>query len=85
MAACLLNEKLIACANIFPKGISLYQWEGKVQKEEEVFVFFKTCPEKTKKALKRIHELHPYQVPALLQFQVEANLDYSNWAQNQLH
>ena len=31
----LLEEGLIACANIFPKMISVYKWEGNITREEE--------------------------------------------------
>ena len=37
-----LEEKLIACANIFPQGVSLYRWQGKVCEDQEWVLILKT-------------------------------------------
>ncbi len=79
MAKVLLSKDLIACANIFPKGLSIYKWKGEVQKEEEIYVFFKTSESKREEVIKCIKEHHPFDVPAIIQFQPTANLEYINW------
>lgn len=79
VATALLSENLIACANILPSGLSIYNWQGKAQRESETFVFFKTSAETAPRTIKRIEELHPYDVPAILQFTVNANPEYVKW------
>ena len=62
----LLNEKLIACANILPGVTSVYRWQGAVAQDEEVGVLCKTRAELLDAATQRIAELHPYETPAVL-------------------
>ena len=38
----LINRKVAACVNILPGMISLYRWEGKVERGEEVVMIIKT-------------------------------------------
>lgn len=77
----LLEERVIACANILGVGTSLYIWEGKVDSGEEAYLLLKTtCPEKAKKSLET---LHPYEMPAILTWgEVEANKAFELWVQD---
>jgi periplasmic divalent cation tolerance protein len=76
----LLNERIIACANILP-SISLYWWNGSIQEETEVIVFFKTRKELEEQVMKRIQGLHSYHVPAI--YTIDSNKliskNYSTW------
>lgn len=65
IANSLLEEHLIACANIIPSITSLYWWEGKIIEDQEVIFFLKTAPELEEKVIQRIKELHPYDIPAI--------------------
>ena len=75
----LLQEGLIACANLLPQGLSLYVWEGKIQEEDETYVLFKTTVELAEKAKKRLEEIHPYEVPAVIAWDTTANRAFENW------
>ena len=44
-AALLLEDKLIACANILAAGRSLYRWEGETCAEAETVMLLKTVAE----------------------------------------
>lgn len=83
-AQTLLDEKLIACANILPSGLSVYVWEGKVQKESETYVFFKTSAKVASQTIKRIEELHPYEVPAIIRFEAESNKAFADWVKDSI-
>lgn len=83
MASKLLDEKLIACANILPGGRSIYMWEGNVQHEEEVFVFFKSQLVLKEHLVKRLKELHSYETPAIIQLEATANTEYADWLKEQ--
>jgi periplasmic divalent cation tolerance protein len=80
LARKLVNEGLAACVNVVPGVRSVYQWQGKVVEEEEVLCLIKTRPEIFDRARQRILELHPYEVPEVLAFQVDdGSPDYLAW------
>lgn len=82
LARALVEERLAACANLAPKVISFYWWEGKLNRDGETLIIFKTARRLVPKLLARMKELHTYQVPEFLALPVrEANPDYARWVQ----
>lgn len=79
IARTLVDEKMIACANILPRVRSIYRWEGKICDEPEVLVVMKTATDF--KALEaRIKVLHPYTTPELIALDVREGLPaYLEW------
>ena len=71
-AGTLLDERLVACANILPGLISLYLWRGVRERGEEVGVLFKTNAAVLSRAIARLSELHPYDEPAVLGWRCDA-------------
>ena len=61
-----LDQKLIACANIFPQGISLYQWEGKVCEDPEWILILKTDGQHFPQLEEFIKQHHPYDCPCIM-------------------
>ncbi|MFV0645113.1 MAG: divalent-cation tolerance protein CutA [Sphingomonadaceae bacterium] len=61
----LLEERLIACGNIIQDMQSLFLWDGEIQQSGEVGVLFKTDARLLQRAIDRLEELHPYEVPAI--------------------
>jgi len=74
----LLKEKLIACYNLFPIK-SGYFWHNKKEESNEFIVIFKTTKKNWSKLKKRIKQIHPYKIPCILKFEVEADSDYYQW------
>ena len=68
----LLDEGLIACANILPPMRSLYVWRGESCDEQEVGVLFKTNAARLEQVTTRLGELHPYDEPAILGWRCDA-------------
>ena len=68
----LLDEKLVACANILGSVRSLYEWSGERGDEREVGVLFKTDAALLDAAVERIAALHPYDTPAVLGWRCDA-------------
>lgn len=66
LARRLVEERLIACANVVPAVTSIYRWEGEVRDEAEVLVVMKTTRDRMPEVESRIAELHPYDVPEVL-------------------
>ena len=80
MARVLVEEGLAACVNVIPGVRSIYQWDGKVQEDEEVLCLIKTRPAVFERARDRILALHPYEVPEILAFAVDdGSTAYLEW------
>src|SRR5690606_15587997 len=62
-ASALLDERLIACANLLPGVRSLYVWGGERGEARECAVLFKTDAALLERACARLAELHPYDTP----------------------
>ncbi len=74
----LLEKKLIACANSFPIE-STYWWQGAVQTAHEVVSLVKTRSENWETVRSEVEKIHPYDVPCIMRFDVEANDAYESW------
>ena len=68
----LLDEKLVACANILPPMRSLYLWEGERREGRECGVLFKTDASLLDRATVRLAEIHPYEAPAVLGWRADS-------------
>jgi periplasmic divalent cation tolerance protein len=80
LARALVDEGLAACVNIVPGVRSVYQWDGRLQEEEEVLCLIKTRHAVFERARDRILALHPYDVPEILAFAVdEGSPAYLEW------
>lgn len=80
MARALVEERLIACANLVPGLTSIYRWQGAVQSEPEVLLLMKTRRALVPRLMERIPQLHPYQVPELVVTEVTDGLEpYCRW------
>jgi len=72
VADALIDEGMIACANIFPGMVSLYRWNGSLGRGEECGVLFKTNSAVLDSAIARLSALHPYEQPAILGWRCDA-------------
>jgi len=85
VARALLEERLVACANLLPGARSLYHWEGKLADEREVVVLMKTRKQDWTALLSRLHELHPYQTPECVAVRIAAGAPrYMAWLESVL-
>ena len=76
----LVEERLVACANVLGRTTSMFWWEGKVQREHEVALILKTRSELVEQATQRIKALHGYTVPCVVALPIGAgNPDFLEW------
>ena len=68
----LLDERLVACANVLAPMRSLYVWDGERGEASEVGVLFKTDASALDRATARLAEIHPYDTPAVLGWRTDA-------------
>lgn len=69
IAQVLVKEELAACSNIFPIE-SIYRWQGKIERAGEFGMFVKTKAKLVEKVIKRVKEIHPYQIPCIISLSI---------------
>ncbi len=68
----IVEERLAGCSLEINLGSpSCFLWEGKVAREKESLLVFKTKPALVKKLFKRLKEIHPYSVPFIGEIKIE--------------
>lgn len=76
----LLNEKLIACANVIKGVESMFWWKGKIDKAGEAMLVIKTRKDLFKKVCSSVKKLHSYDTPEVIALPIiVGNKDYLNW------
>ncbi|HME72470.1 MAG TPA: divalent-cation tolerance protein CutA [Myxococcota bacterium] len=66
LARVVVEERLAACVNLVPGVRSIYRWAGAVQEDDEVLLVIKTREDRVAALSRRVHELHPYELPELI-------------------
>ena len=80
LAQRLVEERLCACVNVLPTVWSTFRWEGRVESAEVLLLVAKTTPNAVARLRARIVELHPYDVPEILELPVSGGLPaYLAW------
>jgi periplasmic divalent cation tolerance protein len=76
----LVREGCIACGNVVPGVLSIYEWQGQLCRETEVLCILKTTVMGLPRAQERLLQLHPYDVPELLVLRPEeVGAAYGAW------
>jgi periplasmic divalent cation tolerance protein len=76
----LLEERLIACANIVDVVSSFFWWKGEIEEEKEVLAIMKSSEKLFTKLSERIVGLHSYDVPEILAVPVvDGSPSYVDW------
>jgi periplasmic divalent cation tolerance protein len=86
IAHVLLNERLIACANIIGSVSSYFHWNGKVDSAEECLMVMKARADLFVTLESRIIALHSYDVPEILAVSiVDGSKGYFDWMSSALN
>ena len=78
-----IDAKLAACVLVTDVK-SFYNWEGKLNQDDEVVTLLKTSIEKVADLEKYIETNHDYDIPAIITLQANANQAYGNWLNEQI-
>ncbi|HWM91424.1 MAG TPA: divalent-cation tolerance protein CutA [Thermoanaerobaculia bacterium] len=66
----LVARRQAACVNVLPGVRSIYRWKGKICKDGELLLVVKTLEEEFDAVSETIRELHSYELPEILSFNV---------------
>jgi len=81
----LVEEGLAACTNVVPGIRSIYVWRGELCTDPEVLLIIKTTKHNVNRIVKRVKELHSYEVPEVIALPIlHGSEDYLKWMEESL-
>jgi len=76
----LVERRLCACVNILPGMVSLYWWQGAIERGEEAVMIIKTRAALAEPVRAAVRQLHSYSAPAILVLPIESvDPNYNAW------
>jgi periplasmic divalent cation tolerance protein len=85
LARTLVQLRLAACANVLSPATSFYVWEGRAEEATEYPVLIKTTSERYPELERAIRERHPYTLPEIIAWPIEAGLpEYLAWVDGEV-
>lgn len=76
----LVEERLVACANVQDRVTSIYRWEGAVQENAEAVLIAKTAADRLPALTERVKALHSYDCPCIVAWPLSGgNPDFLEW------
>ena len=80
IARALVQDRLVACANVVDGVTSYFRWEGEVQTEAEVAIIAKSRSALVGDIESRVKEVHTYDCPCIVAWPIESgSTDYLDW------
>lgn len=75
----MVDRQLAACANILANCLSVYHWQGSMERAEETPVIFKTSLEQRLALIAALAAAHDYAIPALSDWRTTTTAEYAAW------
>ena len=76
----LVDRRLAACVNILPNMVSVYRWEGTIERGEEAVMIVKTRASLAGAVEQAVKAMHSYTTPAILTMPLESvESSYLGW------
>jgi periplasmic divalent cation tolerance protein len=86
LASMLLAERLVACANIIENVLSMYWWQGAIERNPEAVLMLKTTEDHMTQITARVKSEHSYQNPCIVAWPLErGNTDFLDWVKAETH
>lgn len=84
ISSALVENKLIACANIFEDHTAVYMWQGHPSSEMETGALIKTQAHLIPKINSYLTKYHSYDCPCLVSWELNGgNPEFLNWVKEQ--
>ncbi|MCB5185684.1 divalent-cation tolerance protein CutA [Methylobacillus gramineus] len=76
----LIANQLAACVNLLAPCTSIYHWQGKIERAEEIPLLIKTTLQNYPAIEEAIQALHPYELPEIIHVPITGGLPaYLTW------
>lgn len=80
IAGRVVEERLAACAHVMPPHRSVYRWQGKIERAEEVNILIKTRAERFEDVRRAVLAMHSYEVPCIVSWPAaQGHGPYMDW------
>jgi periplasmic divalent cation tolerance protein len=83
LASVVVAARLAACGNIVPGVRSVFQWQGRIEVEEEVSLTLKTRADNVTAVVEMLQERHPYDLPVITWEEVGSTPDAEAWLRDE--
>ena len=84
IAKALLEERLIACANVLGRIRSLYHWKDQICDDREILMLCKTQGHLFSRLSEKVNSLHSYEVPEIVALPFTAGWEpYLQWIEEE--
>jgi periplasmic divalent cation tolerance protein len=85
IAKTLLDDRLIACANIISGIESRFLWKGRLDSAKEALIIMKTVMVNFRSVEKAVKELHSYDCPEIIAVPISnGSKEYLNWIEESI-
>ena len=80
LADVLVERRQAACVNVLPGVSSVYRWQGKIERDQEVLLFIKSTSNQLSAIEQTIREISGYELPELVAVDIaDGSADYLAW------
>jgi|688.fasta_scaffold316587_2 periplasmic divalent cation tolerance protein len=80
LAKQVVSNSLAGCVNILPNLLSVYQWQGKIEQQQEYLLLIKTHRDSYSSLEQLLKNKHPYQVPEIITIPINnGSSEYLAW------
>lgn len=80
LASLLVSNKLAACVNVIPKIQSIFHWQGKIDRAQEILLLVKTKQGLFNKIARLVRKHHSYDTPEIIALPIiKGNKKYLDW------
>ena len=66
LADMLVGSHLAACVQILPEIESVYRWQGKIERQQEILLLAKSTTDKFDELEREVRALHSYETPEII-------------------
>lgn len=81
----LLNDQIIACAQILPEMESFYRWQGQIESAREFLLILKTRQKHFSAIVEKIKKTHSYETPEIIAVPIVDGLpEYLSWINDEV-